>query len=176
VEFFQIVLLSIAAAVSYGVLHDQVTARVCVEYFTIGHPQIVPSESPTILACVWGVVATWWMGLLLGIPLALSARIGRGVRLSARELLKPMAILLLAMGILALAAGIIGYVVGSSGRVRLPEELSERVPADKHAVFITDWFAHLASYASGGFGGLGLCGWAILHRRRAQARVLSAVC
>lgn len=168
-------LLSIAAAVSYGVLHDQITARVCVEYFTIGHPRIVSSESPTILACVWGVVATWWMGVLVGIPLALSARVGPPVRLNARDLVKPIAILLLTMGILALASGIIGYGVGKSGRVHLPGELSERVPANQHAVFIADWFAHLASYAAGGFGGLGLCGWAILHRRRTQARVRNAV-
>lgn len=31
-----IVLLCIASAVVYGILHDQITARLCVEYFTIG--------------------------------------------------------------------------------------------------------------------------------------------
>ena len=73
-----IVALSILAAVSYGIVHDQITARVCVEYFTIGHPQVlaVPTDSPTVLGFVWGVIATWWVGLGLGIPLALAARLG----------------------------------------------------------------------------------------------------
>ena len=49
--------MSVAAA--YGILHDLITAHVCVEYFTIGHPRIVDSESPLVLALVWGVVAMW---------------------------------------------------------------------------------------------------------------------
>jgi hypothetical protein len=32
----RILLLSVAAAVLYGILQDQVTARICVEYFTVG--------------------------------------------------------------------------------------------------------------------------------------------
>ncbi|MFI5379272.1 MAG: hypothetical protein ACHRHE_08245 [Tepidisphaerales bacterium] len=34
------ILLCILAAVCYGIVHDQVTARICVEYFTIGHPPV----------------------------------------------------------------------------------------------------------------------------------------
>ena len=75
-EGVAIVLLAIVSAVVYGVVHDQVTARVCIEYFTIGHPPIFPTESPTLLGLGWGVVATWWAGLLLGVPLALAARPG----------------------------------------------------------------------------------------------------
>ena len=39
-EILKIAGLCILSAIFYGVLHDQVTARVCVEYFTIGHPPI----------------------------------------------------------------------------------------------------------------------------------------
>ena len=55
--FFRIVLLSIASAIGYGILHDQVTARVCVEYFTIGHPPVFSTDSPTLLALGWGTIA-----------------------------------------------------------------------------------------------------------------------
>jgi len=41
-----IVALCIGSAVAYGILHDQVTARVCVEYFTIGHPRYSPPCRP----------------------------------------------------------------------------------------------------------------------------------
>ena len=36
----RIIGLSIALCIVYRVLHDQITARICVEYFTIGHPMI----------------------------------------------------------------------------------------------------------------------------------------
>lgn len=72
-EGFKIVLLCIVSAVVYGILHDQVTARVCVEYFTIGHPQVFQTESPTLLALGWGIIATWWSGLLVGIALAFTS-------------------------------------------------------------------------------------------------------
>jgi hypothetical protein len=58
-EFIKIVLLSILAAVSYGICHDQVTARICIEYFTIGHAPVFRTTSPTLLALGWGVIASW---------------------------------------------------------------------------------------------------------------------
>lgn len=62
------VALSVLAAVVYGILHDQITARICVEYFTIGHARLIDSDSPTVLGLFWGVVATWWVGLPLSVP------------------------------------------------------------------------------------------------------------
>jgi len=49
--------------VAYGLVHDQVTVRVSLEYFTIGHPQLITTSSPTLLALFWGAAATWWVGL-----------------------------------------------------------------------------------------------------------------
>jgi hypothetical protein len=66
-ETVKIVLLCILSAIIFGILHDQVTARACVEYFTIGHPPIFDTDSPTLLAFGWGIIATWWVGLILGI-------------------------------------------------------------------------------------------------------------
>jgi hypothetical protein len=57
-ETVKIVLLCIGSAVLFGIVHDQVTARLCVEYFTIGHPKVFGTESPTLLAFGWGVIAT----------------------------------------------------------------------------------------------------------------------
>ena len=34
------------------------------EYFTVLHPQVLPIDyPPTAIALVWGVIATWWVGL-----------------------------------------------------------------------------------------------------------------
>lgn len=64
----------IASAVGYGIIHDQITARICVEYFTIGHPPIIGTDDPTLLGIDWGILATWWVGLILGIGLTIAAR------------------------------------------------------------------------------------------------------
>src|SRR4029077_1503393 len=76
IENLKIILLCVAAAIAYGVAHDQITARVCLEYFTVFHPPVFATQSPTALALGWGVIATWWCGLLLGLLLALAARSG----------------------------------------------------------------------------------------------------
>lgn len=151
-----IVALSILAAVCYGIVHDQITARVCVEYFTIGHPQVltVPTDSPTVLGFVWGVIATWWVGLGLGVPLALAARVGARPKKSVRQLIRPLFVLMAVAGMLALCAGIVGYVAASRDWVALYGPLGRRVPQEAHARFIADLFAHNMSYAIGALGGI----------------------
>lgn len=86
-QFLAIIILSIFACITYGVVHDQITARICVEYFTIGHPQIIPTNDPTILGLVWGIIATWWAGAILGVPLAVIARIGPRPKRTASSLI-----------------------------------------------------------------------------------------
>jgi hypothetical protein len=48
-ESLKIVFASIAAAILYGIVHDQFTARICVEYFTVFHPPVFATQSPTLL-------------------------------------------------------------------------------------------------------------------------------
>lgn len=155
-QFFAIVMLCILSAITYGVLHDQVTARICIEYFTIGHPPIftVPITSPTIVGIAWGVVASWWVGAGLGIPLALVARLGSRPPRTASSLLKPIAMLLAVTACFAICFGALGWWAASSGWVVLLEPLASRVPAEKHVAFLTDLWAHSASYLFGTLGGV----------------------
>jgi hypothetical protein len=85
VEFAKIIAFGLFAAIAYGVIHDQVTARVCLEYFTIGHPALIRTSSPTLLALAWGFVATWWVGIPLGVIIAIAARHGGRPKLSAAQ-------------------------------------------------------------------------------------------
>jgi hypothetical protein len=136
------------------VIHDQITARICVEYFTIGHPRVVPSVDPTVLACVWGVIATWWVGAILGIPLAVVSRAGCRPPRDMSSLVRPISILFAGTAILAVAAGVVGYVAASNGWVILVGPLAQRVPVEKHVAFIVDLWAHVASYFGGFAGGI----------------------
>ena len=47
-EFVKIWGLAIGAAVCYGLVHDQITIRICPEYFTLFHPNIGLSENVTL--------------------------------------------------------------------------------------------------------------------------------
>ena len=53
----------------FGVAFDLVTAHMAVEYFTIHHPKVVESQSPLVMAFVWGIGASWWFGLICAITL-----------------------------------------------------------------------------------------------------------
>lgn len=166
-----IIVVCILFAVVYGILHDQITARICVEYFTIGHPPVFNTEDPTLLGLGWGVIATWWVGLIMGVPLALAARIGRWPKRTALSLMKPLAIQMSVAGVCALVAGIVGYVLASTGAVFLVGRMATAVPADRHVVFLTDAFAHNASYFVGFFGGLVVIAWVWWSRGREMRRM-----
>lgn len=148
-EACKIVALSTGAAVAYGILHDQVTVRVCVEYFTVGHPPVFATDNPTWLALGWGTLATWWFGLFLGVPLALMARLGPPPRVPARALVGPVLRLLGGVGGCALLAGIVGYALGTAGLAAVIEPVTRTLPATKHAPYLADSFAHAAAYLCG---------------------------
>ena len=146
----------------YGIVHDQFTARICIEYFTEFHPPIFATTSPTLLALGWGVIATWWAGAIIGLLLLISARFGSLPPFAANNLLPLIVRLMAAMGICAVAAGLIGYFLAP-----VPHELADTLAPSLQRRFLADWWAHGASYASGFLGSLFLSG--IVWRRRARS-------
>ena len=166
IESLKIIVLCIVAAIVYGILHDQVTARVCVEYFTIGHPPIFHTDDPTLLAFGWGVIATWWMGLILSIPAVLAARVGSWPKFGVTNLIRPVCVLLIVMAVASLLAGIAGYFMARAGVVQLDGWLASHIPEKKHIAFLADGAAHLAAYGVGFFGGMVLSIWILFRRRR----------
>jgi hypothetical protein len=169
-QSIQIIALSILAAVIYGILHDQITARICVEYFTIGHAPVFPTDDPTLLGIGWGIIATWWVGLILGVPLAIVARAGDHPKRTAASLVRPIVMLLAVMAGGALLAGITGWLLARSGAVFLVGPIAERVPVGRHVPFLADLWAHSASYLFGVVGGIVL----MIHVWRSRRSALLA--
>jgi hypothetical protein len=165
-----IVVLTIATAVVYGIFHDEITARICVEYFTIGHPPVFGTDDPTLLGLGWGVIATWWVGLILGVLLALAAQVGGWPPVGVCNLYRPLVITLACVAVVAAAAGVVGHVAAAQGWVYLVGPIVERLPADRHVAFLTDLWTHMASYIGGGVGGLVLCAWVLVRRKHAADR------
>jgi hypothetical protein len=165
-EAVKIVLFCVLAAVGYGIVHDQVTAHLCIEYFTIAHPPVFPTRSPFLLALGWGIIATWWVGFPLGLAAAAAARIGTWRRLSLAEI-RPMIFWLLAVtAISAFIAGATGAYLVASGRMPVPGGWGPFIPQSKWVAFSADAWAHLASYALGFIGGLSVIGHIVLRRIR----------
>src|SRR5262249_30608452 len=136
VESVKIILLCVAAAVLYGVCQDQITARVCVEYFTVGHPPVFGGiTDPTLLALSWGVIATWWVGLMLGVPAAVLSRVGSRPKLDWRDLRRPICVLFVVIAITAVVAGGFGYLTANLVEPGYPGDLrpSRRFQADAAA-------------------------------------------
>ena len=170
IESLKIAILCIVAAIVFGILHDQVTARVCVEYFTVGHPPIFHTDDPTLLSFGWGVIATWWMGAILAVPAMLASRLGSWQKINAAHLVRPIGCLLIVMVCSSLLAGVAGYFVAKAGGVQLVGSLAYRVPAAKHVAFLADLWAHLAAYGVGFFGGIGVSIWVLFRRWQRATR------
>ena len=165
-EFAKIVLFSVAAAIVYGILHDQVTAHLCVEYFSVAHPPVFHTQSPFLLALCWGVLATWWVGLPLGLLLTSAARLGRAPCLALSDVRPWILRLLVAMAVCAIVAGIAGSYLVAIGALPVPGGWAAVIPPSKQVAFSADAWAHLASYGSGFLGGLGLIAYAVMRRAR----------
>ena len=114
----KIVLLCMVSAIIYGICHDQVTARVCVEYFTVGHAPDLSHRVANVFAFGFGTMATWWVGLILGVLAALVSRAGSWPKLDATHSILLIACLLIVMAVASLLAGITGYELHAQHRRR----------------------------------------------------------
>jgi hypothetical protein len=171
VKTTQIVLLSVLAACTYGVVHDQITVRLCLEYFTVAHPPLFPTSSPTLLALCWGAAATAGIGVLQGIILALVSQSRGPVPYSVLRLGRSIVVLLAVMGASAFTAGTVGYQLSRGGFISVPAGFAQAVPAHERDRFMAVWFAHGASYLVGLAGGALLC--FCIWRARGSPSVIS---
>jgi phosphoglycerol transferase MdoB-like AlkP superfamily enzyme len=156
----------IASAVGYGIIHDQITARICVEYFTIGHPPIIGTDDPTLLGIGWGILATWWVGLILGIGLTIAARLGSRPKRTCVSLLKPIFHLIVMTAFIAVGCGIVGAFAASRGWVFLLEPLKSLIRPDRQVNYLAVLWTHSASYLVSGLAGLQLIIQTWRSRRR----------
>jgi hypothetical protein len=171
-EALKIAVICVLAAVFYGIVHDQFTARICIQYFTIFHPPLFHTQSPTLLGIGWGIVATWWVGVFFSVPMIFAARAGSRPTLRASELLPSIGWLLACMAGSAVLFGITGYLLARKGVLATDWLTFSASPAMRYR-FMADWWAHTASYGTAFVGGVVLC--VITYRRRPRPGVASRV-
>ncbi len=149
-----IILLCMAAAMLFGVVHNQFSARISTEYFTLGHRKLINSTSPTLMGIAWGIHPNWWVGMSLGVLFSAAGRAGKWPRRNARSFIKPLLFLFLASAIGSATAGILGYHLANAGVLDLYEPLYSEVPPEAHAAYISALWMHTASYTVASMGGL----------------------
>jgi hypothetical protein len=181
-ECSKLVGLSVATAVIYGVVNDQVTARFSPEYFSQGfHLRmrncwegpvfgrlksiLEKTESPTVVGLIWGTVATWWMGAFLSIPIVAASRIGSLPKSNAQQLVIPTAFALLGISIATVRSGIRGYQWAKNAS---PEDKSDKyfiaamgTPLERMDHWIAVAWAHQSAYANGALAGIGISVYAL---------------
>ena len=165
-EYLKIVLTSILLSIAYGITHDLITTQISIEYFTIGHPIIIDTNSPILLALVWGTIATWWVGLIIGILISFSSRLGSKPKLNFKDVFKPILKLITVMFAGALLGGLIGYITSIKQIFTLVPRLAKQIDPSRHHLFLTAGWAHTSSYIIGFVGGITLCVKIILRRSK----------
>ena len=145
-QIILIISLCLFVTLTYGIVHNQLTTRISLEYFTIGHHKIIDSTSPTLLGIAWGIYSNWWVGLSLGILLAVVGRAGHWKKRDAYSFIKPLCFISLVSIIGAGIAGFLGYMLTDNGVLGLSAPLSTAVPASNHASYIAALWMHTASY------------------------------
>ncbi len=118
-NFVLLLIIGIAPLIGgiYGILHDQFTYTISPEYYTkfkfyqfgfmdIGNEAIFPY--PRIQVSGVGFMATWWMGLLIGIILGFVGLIHKDNKQMLRATLGAIILTVL----VAFATGLIGLVYG----------------------------------------------------------------
>ncbi len=159
-------LLGAAVMSVFGVLMDQVSARLCPEYFTVLHSPIPGLTDPTLVGVVWGVLGAAGGGVALGYAAGLAATVGRRPPLSTRELVRPMVV---TVGAVAAAVAITGVSVWYNAHglgVRLDAAVGDAIPAQRHVAALNVGCYHLTAYAASVLGSVVLCVW--VGRERAK--------
>jgi hypothetical protein len=134
------------------------------------HPIIVPTDNPILLALMWGIVATWWVGLFLGIPLAFVCRFGSRPKLTVKDVVRPVLLLLVCLYGASMLLGLVGYTAGRMESLRLLLQLDFLhgyfgIGPERYAPFLFNLLAHEAAYWLGAIGGIVLlcCLWKKRH-------------
>jgi hypothetical protein len=98
-------------------------------------------------------VATWWVGLPLGVIVAMAARHGSRPKLSAAQVGPYIFGLMLVVGALALTSGLLAYLPATRGAIALSKDWSDLLPEGAQIPFLVDAWTHGSSYFFGILGG-----------------------
>ncbi|MBN1263290.1 MAG: hypothetical protein JW991_02945 [Candidatus Pacebacteria bacterium] len=106
-----LILIAILTASSYGALHNQFSFTISPEYFTeLKFVQFgIRPDLPRLGAALVGIKASWWLGLIMALPITLLGLIHQTLRKMFRSTLKSFGLVLLTV----LIGSLVGFIWGS---------------------------------------------------------------
>ena len=108
-----IIITAIVTASVFGILHDQVTFTISPEYYTnfkfnqFGL-DFYGKDSHRLLVCIVGILAIWWVGLILGIVFSLMSLFLKTPKEMIAKSMRAVVITL----IITVVTAVIGYLYG----------------------------------------------------------------
>jgi len=152
-------------------MQDQVSARLCPEYFTVLHPPIPGLTDPTLLGICWGFIGGWWGGIVLGYAAGLVSTLGPRPPLSPRDFIKPLILLMCTVGTVTALCGFSVWRHANMLSVSL-EGMDGLIPPERHRAALTVACYHFVAYASATLGGIVVCAWLRAERRKRDVKGL----
>jgi hypothetical protein len=171
--FLRVVTMCFLGQALYAIVQDQVSARLCSEYFTAAHQRVGDIEDPTLLGIVWGVLAGGSGGMVMGLFVGAVATHGRLPVLNVRDVLRPLAVVLLTQATATALCGLSVFLNLRLAHLRLVGPFALSIPSARHEGFFIVACMHIVTYATAILGSLGLCVWAVRRRRSALPVVTS---
>lgn len=181
VAFLLILLIAPILGGVYGLLHDQITYSISEEYYTklkfnqfglqywgggenIGTRKApeIKLESPRLGAALVGILATWWVGMIVGVVLGLIGLIHR----NGKEMFIATSKAIAVTTAIALLTGLIGLLFG---KLFLVDDPSSWVLPDNvidRASYIMVGSMHNFSYLGGLIGLIVGIGFTIKQKRK----------
>ena len=172
IMFGLFVALAVVVAGVYGMVHDQISYTVSPEYFTkFKFEQFRLGDSPhvdRVRAAIVGLLASWWMGVPVGILVGFAGFIHRGAGQMLRMLLWSMCVAVAFTLLFGLGGLLYGYL--QTEHIDLADYRGWYVPADVMNVrrFLCAGYMHNSSYLGGALAILVAWAFHIVVRLRSR--------
>ena len=154
--FTLFLLLAICAAALFGAVHDQISYTVSNEYFTrfkfLQFGLLDPAVPERVRAAVVGVLASWWMGIPVGLLCGAAGFIQRSASAMRRALLWTLAVVMGFTLLFALGGLVYGYFQTST--LDLANYSGWFIPPglDQPRRFLCAGYMHNSAYIGGALG------------------------
>ena len=159
-QFASIFIFTTLLGAGFGALRDGLLHLCVPAYFSMDMDSVILTGAAT-----WGL-----FGASLGLGLACAARLGKRPKRTARDLRKPVLLLLALIAGFSLIAGLFGAVATSFGLRVLPPEMYDRLPPQTWAGLHFCWFVQIMGNYVGFVAGGMQVAWVWVSRKRFPIR------